>query len=128
MKEKKLQQIKEFIANEGPSSKIYLGCDSRTYKRHDEWVAEFYLVVVIHKNARNGCKIFGEVVTEKDYNYNRKKPRYRLMREVYLVADLFLQLNESIQDREFEIHLDISPDKKNLSSTVVQEAIGYIRA
>lgn len=127
MNNKKLLQIKEFIDKESEASKIYIGCDSKTYRRDNEWFAQFYLVVVIHKNGCNGCKIFGEIVAERDFNYNRKKPRYRLMQEVYKCAELYLQLSEIIPDRSFEVHLDISPNKKNLSSTVVQEAIGYIR-
>ena len=127
MKKKKLNEIKQFIQNENLKSKIYLGCDSKTLLKKGEWYAEYFLVVVIHKNCSNGCKIFGDKVVEKLFDYNRKVPRFRLMKEVYLVSDLYLQLAEILEDREVEIHLDISPNKKNLSSTVVQEAIGYVK-
>lgn len=127
MKKLKMEQIKEYIENESPSSKIYIGCDSVSYRRRDGWYADYYLVVVVHKNGRNGCKIFGEVITEKDYNQNKKKPTYRLMNEVYKVAELYLKLSEVIGDREVEVHLDLNPNENYVSSMIISQAIGYIR-
>lgn len=123
----KLLQIKEYIMNEPMTSKIYIGTDSTTRKKNNAWVADFYTVVVIHKNGRNGCKIFGETTTEMDYNYNKKKPTYRLMQEVYKASEIYLELAEVIGEREVEIHLDLNPNKKYASSLVIEQAIGYIK-
>ena len=82
---------------------------------------------MIHINARNGCKIFGEVQRERDYDKSRRSPRLRLMTEVYKVADLYLKLADVLEDRHVEVHLDINPNQMYGSSCVVDEAIGYIR-
>ena len=127
MKKFDLEEVKTFIDNEGPKSKVYLGCDSVSYKKHGKWWADFYLVIVVHKNGCNGCRIFGEVVTEPDYNTNKKKPTYRLMMEAYKVSDLYLKLADVLKKRPVEVHLDLNPDKKYASSLVIEQAIGYIK-
>jgi predicted RNase H-related nuclease YkuK (DUF458 family) len=50
----------------------------------------------------------------------------RLMTEVYMVADLYLKLNQLVAN-DIEIHLDINPDEMHNSSIVINEAVGYIR-
>jgi predicted RNase H-related nuclease YkuK (DUF458 family) len=128
MRKFNLKQIAEYIENEPITSKVYIGTDSTTRKSaNGKWLATFYTVVVIHKNGHNGCKIFGEVATEEDYNFNRKKPTYRLMQEVYKASETYLQLAEVIGDREVQIHLDLNPNKKYASSVVIEQAIGYIK-
>jgi len=128
MKKILLQQIKDYIAKEPLTSKIYIGTDSTTRKlKSGTWQASFYTVVVIHKNGRNGCKIFGETTKEVDYNFNKKKPTFRLMQEVYKASETYLELADVIGEREVEIHLDLNPDKKYASSLVIDQAIGYIR-
>jgi predicted RNase H-related nuclease YkuK (DUF458 family) len=82
---------------------------------------------VVHINGNNGCKIFGEVQRERDWDQKKDKPRMRLMNEVYKIAELYLKLNEVLEDRAVEVHLDINPNEMHGSSCVVNEAIGYIR-
>jgi predicted RNase H-related nuclease YkuK (DUF458 family) len=127
MKKFNLRKIKEYIDQESITSKIYIGTDSTTRKKNGKWVADYYTVVVIHRNGCNGCKIFGEITTEEDFNTNRKKPTYRLMNECYKVSAAYLELIDIIGDRECEIHLDLNPNKKFVSSLVVEQAIGYIK-
>ncbi len=127
MKKFDLDEVKTFIANEGPASKIYLGVDSISYKKQGAWWADYYKVIVVHKNGCNGCKIFGEVETERDYIINRKKPTFRLMNEVYRASSLYLSLADVIGDRDAEIHLDLNPDPKFVSSLVIDQAIGFIK-
>jgi Uncharacterized protein conserved in bacteria len=127
MKKFDLEKIRDYILNEPSSSKIYIGTDSTTRKKNGDWIAEFYTVVVVHKGGRHGCKIFGEVTTEKMYNYDKKRPKYRLMQECYKASAAYLELAEVIGDRDCEIHLDLNPDEKHISSIAVAEAIGYIK-
>lgn len=122
-----IEEISEFISREGPETRIYIGCDSERYRRNGVWYADYTLAIVVHKNAKNGCKIFGEVQTERDYDQKVSRPNVRLMNEVYKVSDLYLKLQEVLHDRPVEIHLDINPDEKYGSSCVVQQAIGYVR-
>ena len=127
MKKLDLQEVINFIQAQGPETKVYIGADSERVKVGGVWFADYILAVVVHIDGRHGCKIFGEVVRERDYDKKANKPAYRLMNEVYKVADLYLQLHEAIEDRHVEVHLDINPDEHYGSSCVVQQAIGYIK-
>lgn len=123
----KIEEVKTFIRNESINSKIYLGCDSETRYVKKQRYIYYYLVVVIHHNRRNGCKVFGEKVIEKDYIADKKKPTYRLMQEVFKVSELYLKLENSFGEREVEVHLDLNPFKKYISNMIVDQAIGYVK-
>jgi predicted RNase H-related nuclease YkuK (DUF458 family) len=120
-------KIKEYIDAQGPDTKIYIGCDSERFRKNDTWFADYTLAIVVHIDGKHGCKIFGEVQTEKDYDQRKNKPRMRLMNEVIKIANLYLELEKLIDDRPIEVHLDINPDEMFGSSCVVGEAIGYIK-
>lgn len=123
-----LDEVKAYIANEPAESRIYLGCDSTTVYHKGVWKINFYRVVVIHHNGRNGCKIFGERIVERDYTHNKRKPQHRLMQEVFKVSELYISLGEVFGDREVEVHLDLNPNKKYASNVIVEQAIGYVKA
>lgn len=125
-KEINIQEVKEFVSQLDDTTKIYIGCDSERYKIGKDWYADYILAVVVHINGNNGCKIFGAVQKERDFDQKYNRPRMRLMNEVYKVADLYLQLASEIPN-EIEVHLDINPNEMHGSSCVVNEAIGYIR-
>lgn len=127
MKKLDLQEVINFIQAQGPETKVYIGADSERVKVGGVWFADYILAVVVHIDGRHGCKIFGEVNRERDYDKKANKPAFRLMNEVYKVADLYLRLHEAIEDRHVEVHLDINPDEHYGSSCVVQQAIGYIK-
>lgn len=122
-----IEEIKKFISEQSQETKIYLGCDSERFKIEDVWHADFMLVVVCHINGKNGCKIFGGVERERDYDNKANKPSLRLMSEIYKVAALYEQLIEVIGDRHVEIHIDINPDEQFGSNCVYSQAVGYIR-
>ena len=128
MRQHTIQEVKDFIENESPTSKIYIGCDSEVFKKNGIWKVNYYQVVVVHKNGRNGCKLFGFQTTEIDYTKDKRKPLYRLMQEVYKASELYLALADSIGDREVEVHLDLNPNKKYVSNMIVDQAIGYIKS
>jgi predicted RNase H-related nuclease YkuK (DUF458 family) len=122
-----IAEVTEFIQAQGPNTRIYLGADSERYKQNRVWWAEYTTVCVIHINGRHGCKIFGEIDRERDYDQRADRPSMRLMNEVYRVSELFQRLAPVLVDRVVEVHLDINPDEMHGSSCVVQQAIGYIR-
>lgn len=122
-----IQEIKSFIELQSPETKIYLGADSESYKNKGKWYADYTIAVVVHIDGRHGCKIFGEVQTELDYDAKRSKPSMRLMNEVYKVAEVYQKIVDVIGDRHVEIHLDINPDERHNSSIVIQQAVGYIK-
>lgn len=120
-------EVKDFIMAQGPNTKIYLGADSERFKIGDRWWAEYTVAIVVHIDGCHGCKIFGEVTRERDYDQRASRPSLRLMQEVYLVSEMFQRLSEVVGDKTVEVHLDINPDEMHGSSCVVQQAIGYIR-
>jgi len=122
-----LNEIRDFVETCGAGTKIYVGCDSERFIQHGRWHADYTLAVVVHVNGNRGCRIFGSISTEQDFDQRRERPQMRLMTEVYKVSELYLQLAEVVPDYEIEVHLDINPDEKHGSSCVVQQAIGYIR-
>ena len=121
-----IPQIKEFIDRQGPDTKIYIGVDSERIKRDKLWYADYTAAIVIHIDGKHGCKLFGEVTRERDYD-RVDRPNTRLMMEVFKVSELYLKLAEVLEDRTVEVHLDINPDESYTSSNVVAQAIGYIR-
>ena len=127
MRKLNLAEVKEFIDAQSPSTKIYIGADSERFKIDGKWYADYTLAVVVHIDGCHGCKIFGEVHRELDYDQKKSKPALRLMNEVYKVSDLFQSLADVLEDRYVEVHLDINPDQMFGSSCVVQQAIGYIK-
>lgn len=122
-----IPEVVAFIRAQSPETKIYLGCDSERYRINNAWYADYILAVVIHLDGKHGCKLFGEVITERDYDQKRDRPSTRLMTEVYKVSDLYLRLAEVLEGRDVEVHLDINPNEKYGSSCVIQQAIGYIK-
>lgn len=127
MKKLDLVAVKEFIEAQSPSTKIYIGADSERIKSEGRWYADYTLAVVVHIDGNHGCKIFGEVQRELDYDQKKSKPSMRLMNEVYKVSELFQNLSDVLEDRYVEVHLDINPNEMYGSSCVVQQAIGYIK-
>lgn len=121
-----VNEVSAFVDSCGPNTKIYIGCDSERIMMNDTWYADYVTAVVVHINGNNGCKIFGAVTRERDYDQSNDKPRMRLMNEVYKVAELYLKLAEVV-DTDIEVHLDINPNEMHNSSVVINEAVGYIR-
>ena len=122
-----IEQVRSFIEKQSKETKIYIGGDSEKVCVNDIWYADYTLVVVIHIDGKHGCKVFGEVHRERDYEHKKNKPRMRLMTEVMKVAELYLKFHEVLEDRDVQIHLDINPSEMHGSSCVINEAIGYIR-
>jgi predicted RNase H-related nuclease YkuK (DUF458 family) len=127
MKKLNLSQVAEFVNQQGPDTKIYLGVDSERFRIDGVWHADFIRVVVVHIDGRHGCKVFGEVIRERDYDHKPSKPSYRLMTEVYKASELYLSLAPLIPDREIQVHLDVNPGEEFASSSIIQQAVGYIR-
>ena len=127
MKPINIEEVIAFIDAQSPATKIYIGADSARFQIGKEWFADYTLAIVVHIDGCHGCKIFGEVQRERDYEYKKDRPRMRLMNEVYKIAELYLKLKDVLEDREVEVHLDINPNEMYGSSCVIQEAVGYIR-
>ena len=123
-----LEKVREFIRDTSSTTSIYIGADSERYRgRNDDWYADYTVAIVIHMDSSRGCKVFGKVDTERDYDRRHDRPATRLMNETYRAAQMYLDLIDVIGDRHCEVHLDINPDEMHGSSCVIQQATGYIR-
>lgn len=127
MKTINIEEVKQFVDSCGPNTKIYFGADSERFKKNGKWVADYMLAIVVHIDGKSGCKIFGEVQREFDYDKSKDKPRMRLMTEAYKLSELYLRFEDYFDEKDVQIHHDINKDEKHGSSCVLNEAIGYIK-
>lgn len=122
-----LDEVVDYINATGPATRIYLGADSIRYKVDRVWWAEYTVAIVVHLDGRHGCRIFGDITQERDYDQRANRPTLRLMNEVYRVSEMYLALAPRVLGRDIEVHLDINPSEMAGSSCVIAQAIGYIR-
>lgn len=123
-----LEHVREFIRGTSGNTKVYIGADSERYQNNkNEWFADYTVAVVVHIDGSKGCRVFGKLDTERDFDNRHDRPSMRLMNEVYRAAQMYLDLIEAIGDRHCEVHLDINPNEMHGSSCVIQQATGYIR-
>lgn len=128
--EQKKEEIVEFLKTVSPDSRVYLGCDSKVFFKHDgkrkvRW-AKYVVVFVVHRDNSHGCKIFWDVTEELDYAKSPKRPSLRLMNEVAKVSSLYIQFEDVLRGRDVQVHLDINCKKRHISNEVAQQAIGYV--
>lgn len=122
-----IEEMIDILINCDSNTKIYLGCDSLRYISKDErQMARFATVAIIHKNGKNGCKIFSHMSHEPDYDMKASRPKMRMMKEVQKVCELYTQIGPFIDEFDVEIHLDINTDPKHGSNCAANEAAGYV--
>ena len=106
-----VRTIKKFI-DDRPECVVYLGVDSQRVKKKRVKYATVVCVHYIDENGvGKGAKIFADVTYEDTKDSNLAKPFNRMMKEVQLVTDVYNELEDVLIDREFEIHIDVNPDK-----------------
>lgn len=116
-------ELRQYILDH-PDAKIFFGCDSQRFKKDKVWHARYIVCAIVYEKDDN--KIFAEISVEKDYDSNPGKPALRLMNEVYKVSETVRELADVLEDRKFEVHLDINPNILHGSSCVINQATGYI--
>lgn len=125
MKDDFIKAVQQYAVDIGDLTKVYIGADSRRRRKEmGIWQINFTTCAVFHLNAKNGAKVFASVERERDFHGSLK---LRLMGEVYRAVELYGFVTEIIEPSRVEIHLDINPNPKFKSSTVVQEALGYVK-
>ena len=122
-----LEQVKDFISQQKLNTKIYIGADSERFIVDNIWYAKYTVAIVVHINGNRGCKIFGEISNELDYDQKQSRPTLRLMNEVYKASDMYNRLRALDISNPMQVHLDINPDEREGSNCVIGQAIGYIR-
>lgn len=117
-------EVKDYIYNSSKESSIYFGCDSRRFrKRKGIWYADYAVAIVIHKESRHGCRVFGYVTRRKD----RGSMQQRLLMEAQICAETYLKVQDVVEDRHVELHLDINSDRKAASNGTLKAAYGLIK-
>lgn len=121
-----IEKMKTIIEESSPETSIYIGCDSQRHwdSKNKKMNIMFVRVVVVHVDSCRGCQVYGDTKTEIDYTGS---VRYRMMQEVFFATELANELVESIGERNFEMHLDINPNKEHKSNDAMKEAMGYVR-
>ena len=104
-----IEEVRDFIESQSAETKIYIGADSERVKIAEpkRWMIDYMLVVVVHINGKNGCKVFGEVQREPDITWDTVgRPRMRLMNEVYKVSELYLALGDVLEHVKATDHVE----------------------
>jgi uncharacterized protein len=114
------QSLLRIISASSPETSVFVGCDSKLAGSR----TLFGVAVVLHVDSRKGGMLFG-----KRFLVNRRMPMAeRLMSEVNAVIECAFEIHEVIGSRNFEIHLDLNPDPKHKSNSVMKQAISYVKA
>jgi len=115
-------EIRKEIQESPADSSIYIGTDSKVFSSKGEAMVAFVTVIILHYGSSKGAKIFKSHRTDRYYGQIRQ----RLMTEVTDAIEAGLAIADDIEDRAFEIHLDINRDTRYKSSDLVKEATGYV--
>lgn len=121
-----IEKAINFINQQSPETHVYIGVDSERVNFKNEWFVDYLMCIVVHIDARHGCKVFGGVVREKDFDKNLSKPKMRLVMEAYKAAELYLIIQDKIA-HDISIHLDVNPNELFGSNCAITEAMGYIK-
>lgn len=133
-------EVREYIRNSSPESVVMIGCDSVRKQSKGKASARYSAVVCVRKATGHGddimyhgSKVFGASVVLPDYGVversgKLKNLKMRMMQEVTFVLEVFDNIQDVLDDRPFEIHLDISSKEDCESSVAMSEARGYVRS
>lgn len=124
--EKQITDIIDILIECDSNTKVYFGCDSVRFRKNGRWFAKYATVCAIHKNGRNGCRVFRHISVEPDYDLKKNRPSMRLMNEVMKVSELYLQVAPFVDEFDVEIHLDVNTDPMHGSNCVATQAAGYV--
>ena len=100
--------------------KFYIGADSQyAYKK-----TVYSVVLVMLKEGKGGRGYYHRIITK-----TKETTKQRLFQETYYAVKLAVEINpllESIGKKIAEIHTDLNPDPNYLSSTMINQCLGYI--
>lgn len=132
------EYIEEYIKSSHPESIIMFGCDSTRHETKGKAWANYATVVCV-RNASGpegdiiykGSKVFGAIEKLPDYGRVIRSGKIanlkmRLMQEVTFVLEAFEMFYPSVEERHFEIHLDINSRRDTESNAALKEARGYV--
>lgn len=119
-------ELRTYILESSLTSSVYIGGDSKTFKRDGVRQCAYCISVIVHRDSKHGGVGFHQILIEPDYG-DIASPRARLMNEVYKVVEVATKIVDCVGERKFEIHLDVSEDPQYKSYSALKEAKGVIR-
>lgn len=119
--EKMLEKAIAAIKDSSKESSVYIGADSKRYKKGNQFYARYATVVIVHKDGKHGCNLFFHEEHHPDYGVMKT----RLMTEVGLAVQAASAIVDHLEGRHMELHLDLNPDPKHKSNVAVKEALGW---
>ena len=122
MKEFNFSEIRQAVIDSPADSSIYIGADSKVYSGSESPMVAYVTVIILHYGSSKGAKIFKSHKTSQYYGQIRQ----RLMEEVTEAIAAGMAIADIVENRCFEIHLDINRDERYKSSQLVKEATGYV--
>lgn len=118
-----IEQIQEAIIASSPTSRVYVGCDSKITNRGK--MAKFATVVILHIDGKHGGKLFSIIEHEPIFGSPRT-PKMRLLTEAYKAIDIAAKIADVVGNRPFEVHLDFNMNAEHKSNAAVKEATAYV--
>lgn len=122
-KELDFDEVREFIENSSETTAVYIGCDSQLHRKRGKSRVSYARTIMVHIDGNKGCKLFGDVIVEQ----GNGAMEHRLFREVEIVLGVYEEIKDACGDRKFEIHLDVNPDPKYKSNSVLSATTGWVR-
>lgn len=101
------------------NTKVYIGTDSQNHRR----TSVFATVVVFHHGNNGGHVLYSKVTVPK-----MKTMLQRLWKEVELSVECAEYIKNHTGIRANFIDLDLNPDEKFASNSVVRSAVGWIES
>ena len=116
-------EVREFIEKSSETTAMYIGCDSQRHRKRGKSRVSYARTIMVHIDGNKGCKLFGDVIVIQEAG----DMFTRLMKETEIVLEVYEEIALACGDRHFEIHLDVNPDPKYKSHSVLSAATGWVR-
>lgn len=122
LSDRKEIDLKTYLENwisKNPDHKIYIGCDS-----HNENQTTTYAVVIVLHYSNGG----GHVLYSRKSFPRMNDRHHRLWKEVEFSVEAAIQLMSMGFDKPDYIDIDLNPDPKFKSNSVLRAAVGLIES
>ena len=131
-----IEGVKKFIREQNENSIVYIGCDSVRKSVKGKASAVYGTVIVVRMatgvKTYRGCHLFcSDLIKLPDYGKVIKSGkianlRTRMMQEVTFALEAFALIEDVLEDREWEIHIDINSRPECESHVALADARGYV--
>lgn len=128
-----LKEVIDYIKTINPESVVYVGGDSQVYSHKGQNWNLYIVIIAIHIDGNKGVRVFKQAEWLRDYSGSM---RQRLMTEVMAITDIAGRIMDGIgekriqwmiENKKFDIHLDINSKIEHKSNVVMKEAMGYVK-